>query len=236
MGKRLNQQRRGRGTQVWRSPSFKYAPAKGMGRKGSKQGVVMEISRDSLRSAPVALVEFVSGEKIWVPAAQGLYVGQKIQVGDDAPVSPGNMVKLSRVPEGRKVFCLELKPGDGGRMVRTAGNFATVLSKEGDQVKVKLPSGSIKYLSNRCKAIVGSVAGMGSKDKPVVKAGVHYHIKKAKHRYWPRVSAGAMNNFEHPFGGGRKHCHIGMPQTASRHRPPGRKVGSIAAKRMGRKR
>lgn len=236
MGKRLNQQRRGKGTQVWRSPSFKYKPAKQMAGRKSERGVVMEIARDSLRSAPVALVEFVSGEKVWVPAAQGLHVGQKVYAGDKAPVAPGNMVKLSKIPEGKKVFCLELRPGDGGRIVRTAGNFATVLSKEGDKVKVKLPSGSIKYLSNRCRAIVGSVAGMGSKDKPIVKAGNQFHIKKAKHRYWPRVSAGAMNNFEHPFGGGRKQCHIGMPQTSSRHSPPGRKVGSIAAKRMGKKR
>lgn len=236
MGKRLNQQRRGKGTLVWKSPSHKYLEAVGMGRSEAKQGVVMDIRRDSIRNAPLALVEFTNGEKLWLPAAAGLTVGQKIFAGDEAKIEAGNIVTLDKVPEGRKVFCVEMRPGDGGKMVRAAGNFATVMAVEGGKVKLKMSSGKIKFMNPKCRAVVGAVAGTGLKDLPIVKAGKQFHINKAKHKYWPRVSAVGMNAYEHPFGGGRKARHASTKQTASRHSPPGRKAGYIAAKRTGKKR
>jgi len=207
-----------------------------MGKTEDKTGVVMSLERDAIRSAPLAFIEFTNGEKLWVPASKDMYVGQKILAGGKAPLSEGNWVELGRLREGQKVFCLELRPGDGGRVVRTAGNAATVLSREGDNIKVKMPSGKVKVLDARCRAIIGTVAGMGTKEKPILRAGSQFHIKKAKHAYWPRVSASAMNAFEHPFGGGRKHGHASKPQTSSRRAPRGRKVGYIAARRTGKRR
>jgi large subunit ribosomal protein L2 len=171
-----------------------------------------------------------------VPAATGISVGQVIESGDTASATPGNVVPLKNVAEGDRVFCIEIVPGDGGKLVRGAGSSAIVMSKDEQRVRIKLPSGKIKLLPPRCKAIVGTVAGTGIREKPILKAGKKFHIMKAKHTYWPRVSASAMNAVEHPFGGGRKHGHAGKPQTSSRNAPPGRKVGYIAASRTGRKR
>lgn len=233
MGKPLNQQRRGKGSPTWRSPKHRYSPRSGF-RGLHGRGVVVDLFRDPSRSAPLALVRHEEGELI-VPAAYGLEVGQIIEVGGEAEPVPGNVVPLRRVPEGGRIFCLELSPGDGGKMVRAAGSSAVVMSKEGKKVKVKLPSGKLKELSPDCRAVVGVVAGAGIREKPILKAGKKAHIMRAKHRYWPRVSASSMNALDHPFGGGRKHRHTGKPQTASRNAPPGRKVGYIAAKRTGKK-
>jgi large subunit ribosomal protein L2 len=234
MGKALNQQRRGKGSPTWRSPKHKFSPASGF-RGLPGRGVVVDLMRDPSRSAPLAVIKHEGGELI-VPAAHGLSVGQIIERGEEAAAVPGNVVPLRNVPEGGRVFCIELVPGDGGKLVRSAGSSAVVMSKEGGKVRVKLPSGSVKMLSPECNAVVGVVSGAGIREKPILKAGKNFHIKKSRHAYWPRVSASSMNAVEHPFGGGRKHRHAGKPQTASRNAPPGRKVGYIAAKRTGRKR
>lgn len=197
--------------------------------------MVVDLMRDASRSAPLALVQ-TEEDMFVLPAAMGLSVGQVLETGDTAPATPGNIVPLKHVAEGDRVFCVELVPGDGGKLVRGAGSSAIVMSKDENQVRIKLPSGSIKLLSPNCRAIVGAVSGTGIREKPILKAGKKFHIMKAKHTYWPRVSASSMNAVEHPFGGGRKHRHAGKPQTSSRNAPPGRKVGYIAASRTGRKR
>ncbi|MBR9681674.1 MAG: 50S ribosomal protein L2 [Candidatus Altiarchaeota archaeon] len=236
MGKRLNQQRRGKGSLTWKSPSHKYLEAISMGKSESKGGVVMDLRRDSIRNAPLALIEFTNGETLWIPAATGLVIGQKVFAGKEAPLKIGNFVTLDRVPEGKKVFCIERRPGDGGKLIRAAGNFATVMAQEGGKIKVKLNSGAITFMNPKCRAILGTVAGTGVKDVPILKAGKQHHINKSKHKYWPRVSAVGMNAYEHPFGGGRKARHASAKQTVSRHAPPGRKAGYIAARRTGRQR
>ena len=105
----------------------------------------------------------------------------------------GNIVPLSNIREGEKVFCIELRPGDGGKLVRGAGGYATLMSKSENSVRLKMPSGKLKNFSPRCKAIIGVAAGGGIRDKPIMKAGKQFHIMKSKHTYWPRVSASAMN-------------------------------------------
>lgn len=235
MGKNLNQQRRGKGSSVWRSPSHRYLKAISFGRYEEKEGVVVDLVRDALRSAPLAIVRFVNGEEVVIPAADGMYVGQIIKAGENAPLTAGNIVPVSAVPEGGKIYCVEMVPGDGGKLVRTAGSYATVVSKEGKYVVIKLPSGKIKRVPAHSRAVIGSIAGAGIKEKPIIKAGKMFHIMRAKHRYWPRVAATSMNAVEHPFGGGRKHRHAGKPQTVSRNAPPGKKSGYIAASRTGRK-
>lgn len=235
MGKRLNQQRRGKGAPTWRSPSHRYLKAISLGRVAEKRGVVVDLRRDAIRSAPLAIVRFEDGEEIVLPAANGMYVGQIIEAGEKAEIRDGNIIVLGNAPEGTKVFCVELQPGDGGKLVRSAGGFATVVSKEDGYVVLKLPSGKLKKVPFNSRAIVGQVAGSGIKEKPILKAGKKYWIMRAKHKYWPRVAASSMNAVEHPFGGGRVHRHVGKPQTSPRNAPPGRKVGYIAARRTGRK-
>ncbi|MBR9689362.1 MAG: 50S ribosomal protein L2 [Candidatus Altiarchaeota archaeon] len=233
MGKPLNQQRRGKGSPTFRSPKHRYAPRSGFGKLFGK-GVVIDLMRDPQRSAPLAVIKHEDGETI-VPAANGLSVGQIIDIGDDAISTKGNILPLKNIAEGEKVFCIELRPGDGGKLVRGAGGSAVIMSRDENGVRLKLPSGQVKMFLPNCRAIVGVAAGGGIRDKPIMKAGKKYHMMASKHTYWPRVSAVAMNAVEHPFGGGRKHGHAGKPQTSSRHAPPGRKVGYIAASRTGRK-
>ena len=219
---------------TWRSPKHKYSPRSSF--KGFQgKGVVVDLIRDASRTAPLAVVK-TEEDLFVIPAATGIEVGQVVEAGDDATAVSGNVVPLKNVAEGARVFCIELVPGDGGKLVRGAGSSAIVMSIDENKVRVKLPSGKIKLVSPRCKAIVGTVAGTGIREKPILKAGKKFHIMKAKHTYWPRVSASSMNAVEHPFGGGRKHRHAGKPQTSSRNAPPGRKVGYIAASRTGRKR
>ncbi len=234
MGKRLNQQRRGRGGSLWESPGFRYLGRLSLGSLTPGKGVIVELKRDATHTAPLARIVFDNGEEILIPAFNGAYVGQVIYRGT-GEVKPGNILPLDAIPEGTKVYMIELRPGDGGKLVRTAGGFAFILAREGGKVKIKLPSGATKLLDPRCRAVVGEIAGGGLKEKPILKAGKKWHIMHAKHRYWPRVSAASMNAVEHPFGGGRKHRHTGKPETTSRNAPPGRKVGYIAARRTGRK-
>ena len=234
MGKVLNQQRRGKGSMTWRSPRHKYAPKVSF-KDITGKAVVIDLFREAQRSAPQALIEFEEGAAI-IPAVQGLFVGQIIDGSESAEVKRGNIVELKDIPDGERVFCIELVPGDGGKIVRGAGATAVVMSKSADYVRVKLPSGKTKDLPMKCRAILGAAAGSGIADKPILKAGKMFHMMKAKHTYWPRVASASMNAAEHPFGGGRKHRHGGICQTASRGAPPGRKVGYIAASRTGRKR
>lgn len=234
MGKSLTQQKRGKGSPTWRSPKHKYAPSSGFtGLRG--KAVVVDLIRDAQRSAPLAIVKSERGERI-IPAANGIHIGQIINIGETAIPETGNIVPLSKTSEGDKVFCVELVPGDGGRLVRGAGSSAIIMAKNPGRVRIKLPSGAIKDLPSTCMAVMGIVSGAGMSDKPILKAGKMFHMMKAKHTYWPRVASSSMNACEHPFGGGRKHRHAGKPQTTSRNAPPGRKVGYIAASRTGRKR
>ncbi len=234
MGKRLNQQRRGKGSPTWRVPSHRFWGAVKLPVKQGK-GVVLDLVRDAIHSAPLALIKWEDGTEFLLPAAHGIAVGDIIEYSQGAEVKPGNVLPLGAIPEGTRIFNIELQPGDGGKLVRTAGSFAIVVGKEGDEVAVKLPSGAIKRLDARCRAVVGTVAGAGITEKPILKAGKKFHIMRAKNKYWPRVAAASMNAVEHPFGGGRVHRHTGKPETTSRNAPPGRKVGYIAARRTGRR-
>ena len=234
MGKPLNQQRRGKGSPTFKSPSHRFYP-KVSYYDFEGEGVVIDLVRDALRSAPLAVIRTERGDLL-VPAVNGLVVGQSIYAGDQVEIAPGNIAKLKDIPDGERVFCIEKVPGDGGKFIRSAGSSAVVMSKTDKFVKLKMPSGKLISINANSRAIIGIAAGSGLNDKPILKAGKKFYMMKAEHRYWPKVSASSMNAVEHPFGGGRKHRHAGMPQTTSRNAPPGRKVGYIAAKRVGRKR
>ena len=248
MGKRIIAQRRGKGTPTYRAPSHRFK-AKLMHLRVSaadveKQGgvvrcVVEKILHDPARSAPIALVRPLNGggeevKKQFVIIPEGISEGDEICYGASAELKVGNTLPLRCIPEGTPVCNVELRPGDGGKIARAGGNFAIVLAHSADKTLLALPSGKEKWVSSECLATVGVVAGGGRTEKPLVKAGKKYHKMKARAAKYPRVRGVAMNPVDHPFGGG-SHQHVGRPKTVSRGAPPGRKVGSIAARHTGRK-
>jgi large subunit ribosomal protein L2 len=236
MGRRIQGQRRGRGSSTFRAPSHRYK-ANLEHRKVEDgdviSGTVVDIEHDPARSAPVAAVEFEDGDRRLVLAPEGVGVGDELQVGVSAEIAPGNTLPLAEIPEGVPVCNVEGSPGDGGKFARASGVNATLLTHDRNVAVVKLPSGEMKRLDPQCRATIGVVAGGGRTDKPMVKAGNKYHKMKARGTKWPRVRGVAMNAVDHPFGGGGRQ-HPGKPKSVSRDTPPGRKVGDIASKRTGR--
>ncbi|MFC7154200.1 50S ribosomal protein L2 [Halomarina halobia] len=236
MGRRIQGQRRGRGTPTFRAPSHRYK-AQLDHRKVEDgdvvRGTVVDIEHDPARSAPVAAVEFEDGDQRLVLAPEGIAVGDEIQVGVSAEIAPGNTLPLREIPEGVPVCNVERQPGDGGKFARSSGVSATLLTHDRKAAVVQLPSGEIRRLSPDCRATIGVVAGGGRTEKPFVKAGKKYHKMRARGTKWPRVRGVAMNAVDHPFGGGGRQ-HPGRPKSVSRHAPPGRKVGDIASRKTGR--
>ena len=228
MGSPLRQQRRGKA-----SPNYK---ANRRGEDVSHEnrevvGEVVDIVHDSSRTAPVAVVEFEDGDTRSILAPETVSTGDEIEIGISAPIEPGNTLPLGEVPEGVPIHNIELQPNDGGKLVKSGGTHAFVVTQEKDGTFISLPSDEIKKMSTSCRATIGKVAGGGRLDKPFVKAGNKHHAMKAKGKPYPKVSGVSMNAVDHPFGGSAK---PGKSKTVSRHASPGRKVGNIAAKRSGK--
>ncbi|MFC6875232.1 50S ribosomal protein L2 [Halobellus marinus] len=236
MGRRIQGQRRGRGTSTFRAPSHRYKAELSHKKDESSDtisGEIVDIEHDPARSAPVVAVEFEDGDRRLVLAPEGVAVGDTIQVGVSAEIKPGNTLPLAEIPEGVPVCNVESQPGDGGKFARASGTSAQLVTHDRHVAIVKLPSGAVKRLNPQCRATVGVVAGGGRTEKPFVKAGKKHHKMKARGIKWPRVRGVAMNAVDHPFGGGGRQ-HPGQPKSVSRDAPPGRKVGDIASKRTGR--
>lgn len=238
MGKRIRVQRRGRGTPTFRAPTHKrtaparYPPPEVL--KGPVRGVVKALVHDPGRGAPLALIQCENGVTFYTVASEGMHVGQKLEVGPGASLTPGNIVPVSSLPEGSIVFNVEKLPGDGGRYARSSGCYATVVAKTLDgKVVLKLSSGKNVTVDGDALATIGIAAGAGRTEKPFMKAGEKFYLMRAKGRKWPITRGVAMIAAVHPHGGGR-HQHLGKPSTVSRHAPPGRKVGLIAARQAGR--
>jgi len=236
MGKRLIQQRRGRNKTKFNAPGHRYrGKIKYSHDKEIKQGVVKDIVHDPGRTAPIALVKTQDNKKISLIAREGVKVGDTIKISDSKKdVGVGNILTLSAIPEGAPVYNIELKPGDGGKLARSGGNYATVVTHNKDKTVIQLPSGRFKTVSGKCKATIGVVAGGGRDDKPFLKAGKKHYAMRTRGKQYPIVRGVAMCAVNHPHGGGG-HQHVGKPYTVKRGASPGRKVGSIAAKRTGRK-
>ena len=236
MGRRIQGQRRGRGTPTFRAPSHRYK-ADLSHRKVEDDdvvsGTIVDIEHDPARSAPVAAIEFEDGDQRLVLAPEGITVGEEIQVGVTAEVKPGNTLPLAEIPEGVPVCNVERQPGDGGKFARASGVSADLLTHDRNAAVVQLPSGEVRRLSPDCRATVGVVAGGGRTEKPFVKAGNKHHKMKARGSKYPTVRGVAMNAVDHPFGGGGRQ-HPGKPKSISRNAPPGRKVGDISSRRTGR--
>ncbi|MFQ3274918.1 MAG: large subunit ribosomal protein L2 [Candidatus Nanohaloarchaea archaeon] len=231
MGSPLRQQRRGKG-----SPNYRANSHHGKGDVENKNaettGTVVDLQHDSVRTAPVAVVEFEDGETRNILAPENIEVGQEIEIGVSAEIKEGNTMPLGEIPEGVPIYNIELQPNDGGKLVRSSGTYAFVVTHEQDGVRIRLPSKDFKKLSTKCRATIGKVAAGGRKEKPFVKAGNKHHAMKAKGKPYPTVSAVSMNAVDHPFGGSAK---PGQPKTVSKHSSPGSKVGNIGAKRSGKK-
>ena len=181
--------------------------------KRDKLGIparVGSIEYDPNRSARIALLVYVDGEKRYIVAPLGLRVGDEVMSGEDAEVRVGNALPLTRIPLGTLVHNIELYPGRGGQMVRSAGTSAQVLAKEGEYVTLRLPSGEVRLVRQECMATVGQVGNVD-----------HGHVKlgKAGRRRWlgwrPAVRGSAMTPRDHPHGGGEGRAPIGMPSPKS---------------------
>jgi len=196
--------------------------------------MIKDIIHDPGRGAPLGLIRTEDGSEFYTLVPESVALGQEIYIGEEAPAGVGNILPLGSIPEGTLVCNLEISPGDGGKIARSSGAYASVVAHVPGGTTVKLPSGKIVLLDDRCRATIGVVAGAGRVDKPLLKAGKKYHIMASKGRYWPIVRGVVMIPASHPHGGG-KHHRPGGPTVVSRHAPPGRKVGLIAARRTGRK-
>lgn len=192
-----------------------------------------KLLNDPARSGVIAEIRYTDGKKGYLLAPEGLQVEQTISVGG-AEVSVGNVMQLGKIPEGTLVYNLEKQLFDGGKLVRSSGTYATVISHEEGQTVVQLPSKQMKTFSSDVRATIGVVSGGGRIDKPMLKSGKKFHALQSKAQSHIHVSGVSMNAVDHPFGGGQ-HDIKGKPTTVSRNAPPGRKVGLIKAKRTGRK-
>ena len=233
--------RRGRGGSTYRASTHKrVAPAKYPSAISPKEsfdasinGVIEDLVHDPGRGAPLAFVRFDNGETCYTITPEGVYKGQQISLGGKAPAEVGNILPLGKVPEGTMVCDLELRPGDGGKMARSSGAYATVVGHTPQGTMIKLPSGRTRYVNDRCMATVGVVAGGGRTEKPFLKAGEKYHLMKAKGHKYPRTRGRAMVAAVHPYGSSKRSARKGT--TVSHGAPPGQKVGLIAARGAGQK-
>jgi large subunit ribosomal protein L2 len=239
MGKRLKQQRRGSGSPSYRSSSSRYKvdlvyrSYDDTEKAGVMSAVVKSFSDDPGRDALLMKVKYENNESGYLLAPEGIAIGDEIDVGAQGRLTLGSVLPLYRVPDGAYIFNLERNPGDGGKMVRAPGSFASVVSREGRFVFVKLPSKITLALSNECRVQLGVVCGGGRSEKPLLKAGAAHHKYKARNRNWPKVRGVHMAAYSHPHGG--KQHHAGKPTTVARGTPPGGKVGHLAAKSTGRR-
>jgi large subunit ribosomal protein L2 len=170
---------------------------------------VIAIEYDPNRSARIALLQYEDGEKRYIVAPSGLKVGAKIMSGPNAELATGNALPLRNIPTGTTIHNLELRPGQGARLVRSAGNAAQLMAKEGDWAQVRLPSGEVHRIHTACIATIGQV---GNSEHAAMKVG------KAGRTRWlgirPTVRGSAMTPRDHPHGGGEgKAPRGGQPQT-----------------------
>jgi large subunit ribosomal protein L2 len=231
MGKNLIQQRRGKGSGRFRAPDFRYKGQVKMLTKPSY--TVKNIVRCAGHTAP--LIEAVYSDKTTslLIAPEGIALGDT-RTFSPTDLTPGTVSALRDIPEGTNIFSIELKPGDGGKFVRSSGTTAKIIAKTPTSVTILLPSKKQKDFHPDCKAMIGIVAGGGRVDKPLLKAGKKHHLMKSRNKYYPIVSGSAMNAVAHPFGNKRS-SRKSKARPAPQNAPPGRKVGMIRPRRSGRK-
>ena len=167
---------------------------------------VTAIEYDPNRSAFIALICYADGEKRYILAPLGLKVGDTVVSGESADIKPGNCLPMANIPVGTLIHNLEIKAGRGGQMVRSAGNAAQLMSKEGGYALVRLPSGEMRKLAMNCRATIGTVGNTDHENVRIGKAGRKRHMGIR-----PSVRGVVMNPCDHPHGGGEGKSPVGLP-------------------------
>lgn len=167
---------------------------------------VKSIEYDPNRSANIALLVYADGEKRYIIAPNKLKVGDTIISGDNVDIKVGNALPISSIPVGSIIHNIELKPGKGGQLVRSAGNSAQLMAKEDKYAQVRLPSGEVRYILIRCKATIGQVGNLDHENITIGKAGRKRHMGIR-----PTVRGSVMNPNDHPHGGGEGRAPVGRP-------------------------
>ena len=181
--------------------------------KRNKDGVpavVKTIEYDPNRSANIALLHYVDGEKRYILAPIGLNVGDTVVSGETADIKPGNALEIKDIPVGTMIHNIEMKPGKGGQLVRSAGNAAQLMAKEGAYAQVRLPSGEVRLIPMNAKATIGQVGNVDSANVKLGKAGKSRNLGVR-----PTVRGSVMNPVDHPHGGGNGKAPVGRPGPVS---------------------
>lgn len=181
--------------------------------KRNKDGVpakVASIEYDPNRSAYIALLHYADGEKRYILAPLGLTVGQIVQSGAGSEIKVGNAMAMADMPVGTVIHNIEFQPGKGGQMVRSAGNSARLVAKEGTHATLELPSGEMRMVSSKCRATIGQVGNIDHELVKIGKAGINRH-KGIR----PTVRGSVMNPVDHPHGGGESKAPIGRPSPST---------------------
>ena len=173
-------------------------------RKDNVIATVIGIEYDPNRSANIALIEYEDGEKAYILAPIGLTDGDKVISGDKADIKPGNCMKIESIPVGTMIHNIELNPGQGGKLVRAAGQEAQLMAKEGNYAHVRLPSGEMRLVMAVCRATIGTVGNSDHENVKIGKAGRSRHMGKR-----PEVRGSVMNPVDHPHGGGEGRAPVG---------------------------
>jgi large subunit ribosomal protein L2 len=179
--------------------------------KRSKDGIpakVAAIEYDPNRTARIALLHYRDGEKRYILAPVGLEVGTLIVSGSDADIKVGNALPLANIPLGTVIHNIELHPGEGGKLVRSAGSSAQLMAKEGAYAQVRMPSGEVRKIQVVCRATIGQLGNLDHENEVIGKAGRQRHLGKR-----PSVRGIAMNPVDHPHGGGEARSTSGRPPT-----------------------
>ncbi|HHT87604.1 MAG TPA: 50S ribosomal protein L2 [Clostridiales bacterium] len=175
-------------------------------RKDNVPATVATIEYDPNRTANIALLHYADGEKAYILAPYGLKVGTTLMSGENAEIKVGNCLPLANIPVGTEVHNIELYPGKGGQLVRSAGNAAQLMAKEGKYATLRLPSGEMRMVPLDCRATIGQVGNIDHELITIGKAGRKRHMG-----YRPAVRGSAMNPCDHPHGGGEGKTGIGRP-------------------------
>src|ERR1700722_10558825 len=177
-------------------------------RKDDIPAKVAAIEYDPNRSSRIALLNYRDGEKRYILAPAGLKVGDMVESGEKADIKTGNALPLSSIPLGSVIHNIELRPGEGGKLVRSAGGSAQLMAKEGEYAQVRMPSGEVRRIMVVCRATIGQLGNVDHENEVVGKAGRQRHRGKR-----PRVRGIAMNPVDHPHGGGEARSTSGRPPT-----------------------